>query len=46
MPIDSSVQAEKMYYQIITLTYSENQVLELLDSIILKATGDLWILKE
>lgn len=46
MAIESSVQAERMYYQIITLTYSENQVLDHLESNILKATGELWILKE
>lgn len=46
MAIKSSVQAERLHYQTITLTYTENQVLELLDSNILKATGELRILKE
>lgn len=46
MAIESSAQAEQVYYQIITLNYSENRVLELLDSNSLKATGELWILKE
>lgn len=46
MAIESSAQAERVYYQIITLNYSENRVLELLDSNSLKATGELWILKE
>lgn len=46
MDIESSVMAERMHYQIIMLTNSKNRVLELLDSSILKATGELEILKE